>query len=92
MVLLHFNVLSQEKELSGEILDEKDRHLESANVLLMTNDNIILSFSISDKFGRFTIDVSSAQSFDNLFLEVQHVAMRKSDVLFLIINLFIILN
>lgn len=77
MILIHFNVLSQEKELSGEILDEKDGYLESANVLLMTNDNIILSFSISDKFGRFTIDASSAQNLDNLFLEVQHVAYEK---------------
>lgn len=77
IILFHFSASSQENELSGEILDEKGGNLESANVLLMTKDNIILSFSISDKFGRFTIDASSAQGFDSLFLEVQHVAYEE---------------
>lgn len=78
VILIPYVIQAQnDKSLSGEIIDEDGVYVESANVLLMKNDNVILSFSISDKFGKFDINISSIQNIDSLYLEVQHVAFNK---------------
>tara|TARA_R100000935_G_scaffold45914_1_gene69099 strand:- start:3968 stop:6664 length:2697 start_codon:yes stop_codon:yes gene_type:complete len=76
-ILIPFVGFTQNRTLSGEIINDEGAYIESANVLLVKSDNVILSFSISDKFGQFEIDVSSIQNTDSLYLEVQHVAYDK---------------
>jgi len=73
-VCLSLNVLAQQFSISGNILDETNRPIAYANILLLVaQDSTIVTGTTSDDFGKFTItEIDSG----NYFLKISFIGFE----------------
>lgn len=69
--------ITQNGIISGSILNNNNQPLTSANITLINESGVVLTYAISNDTGNYKMDISSVDSSANLFLEVLYLGYKK---------------